>query len=88
MRIGKYAVALSCVLATELLSSDAYAFSRGILTCESLFERCMGVASYTEAQCQTLYNFALKENGTWGLAEARIASHTTHTIRPPRSCAP
>jgi hypothetical protein len=50
MRIRKYAVAISCVLATGF-SSYAYAFSRGMLTCEALFERCKGVRSYTEAQC-------------------------------------
>jgi hypothetical protein len=87
MRIRKYAVAISCVLATGF-SSYAQAFSRRMLTCEVLFERCKGVPSYTEAQYQTLYNFALKENGTWGSPEARIASHTTHTIRPSRSCLP
>jgi len=53
--------------------------------CSDFLNACKTRSKLSEAQCQTLYDYAEKAGGRWGLPEARAASHT---LGPDAMCIP
>jgi hypothetical protein len=89
LQAGRYSIAICVSLATTaLIPRHARADLLGVRSCQANFESCRGNPLINSVkQCQILLDFAIKDGGVWGSAEARIASNTVgpHPA-PPRAC--
>ena len=84
-RVGAFTLAITLAVGLALPTTASAHFSK-TADCKDLLDSCMLTAQtqpnrMSAAQCQGLYDAAVKAGGQWGLPEARAATHTTGSSR-------